>query len=203
MFVGCSSGQGMSSAGFAKSQPGSCTNPGRIDRPAAVLAGRVLAVYRHPQSGTPGRRDQGPAGRLARPELDRRLAEMAAHGGDPKPVNVSTRLVADVRQALSGRCLLPASVEMPSWVDGAIGPTPGNIIPLANGLLDVATGMLLPHTPAYSRRRPCPMPKTPPPRFRGRGWSSSDRFGRMTRTPWPRYRIGQLRVINLPAPWAG
>ena len=84
-----------------------------------------------------------------RTELDRRLTDMAACGRDPKPVNVSTRLVADVRQALSGRCLLPASVEMPSWVDGASGPAPGNVIPLDNGLLDVAAGAMLPHTPAY------------------------------------------------------
>ena len=38
---------------------------------------------------------------------------------------------------------------MPSWVDGTNGPAPGNIIPLSNGLLDVASRTLLPHTPAY------------------------------------------------------
>ncbi|HEX4612794.1 MAG TPA: phage/plasmid primase, P4 family, partial [Urbifossiella sp.] len=77
--------------------------------------------------------------------------EKGEDAGRPPTVRlVTTALLGNVLQALRGMCLLPASVEAPAWVDGAIGPDPAAVLPTANGILDLAAaaddqpGCLLP-----------------------------------------------------------
>jgi putative DNA primase/helicase len=54
--------------------------------------------------------------------------------------------IANVMEALGGIVLLPQSVDQPTWIgDGHDGV----IVACRNGLLDVATGKLLAHTPSY------------------------------------------------------
>lgn len=51
---------------------------------------------------------------------------------------VSTRLVADVMNALRSICLISSSVNAPAWLDNAKGPDPLAVISTPTGILDVA-----------------------------------------------------------------
>jgi putative DNA primase/helicase len=51
---------------------------------------------------------------------------------------VTVRLVGDVLQALRGELLLSSHVSAPSWLDGTTGPDPLTVLPVKNGLLDLA-----------------------------------------------------------------
>jgi putative DNA primase/helicase len=51
---------------------------------------------------------------------------------------VTTKLMGDVVQALKGELLLPSHVSAPSWLDGTTGPDPLTVLPVKNGLLDLA-----------------------------------------------------------------
>jgi putative DNA primase/helicase len=55
----------------------------------------------------------------------------------PRVRPVTVQLIGNVLQALRGRCLLPAAVEAPAWIDGATGPDPARLLPVRNGLLDL------------------------------------------------------------------
>ncbi len=93
-------------------------------------------------------------------------------GDPPKVRNVSTRLINDVLQALRGCCLLPASVDAPAWIGPPYEPGPTMILPMRNGLLDLAAtaegrlDCLLPPTPYFFTSTAAPFdfdPKAPAP----------------------------------------
>jgi putative DNA primase/helicase len=80
--------------------------------------------------------------------------------GKPRPTarKVTTRVVADVMQALGGETIVPSSLAPPCWLpDPDAGPEPfpaGETLACANGLLHLpscATGppRLVPHTPRF------------------------------------------------------
>lgn len=76
--------------------------------------------------------------------------ERAAGASRPPQVrNVSLRLIGDVMNALRGVCLLPSSVCPPAWIDDATGPEPPNVLSVANGLLDLASGRLIPPSASF------------------------------------------------------
>lgn len=56
----------------------------------------------------------------------------------PKTFKVTTQLVGNVGNALSGMSLLPAEMESPAWIDGAAGPDPANLLAMPNGILDLS-----------------------------------------------------------------
>src|SRR5262249_28855531 len=58
----------------------------------------------------------------------------------------NAKRVDEVLDALASVCLLASAIEMPSWPDG--GPE-SIAVACKNGLLDVATGRLSPHTPLF------------------------------------------------------
>jgi putative DNA primase/helicase len=64
----------------------------------------------------------------------------------PAPWRPTSRKISDVLDALSAIILLPAEFDQPSWIDSRDS---GNIVATANGLLDVASRKLRPHTPCY------------------------------------------------------
>jgi P4 family phage/plasmid primase-like protien len=91
-------------------------------------------------------------------QLNEDAAAMAADwkgDGEPPPVpKVTTALVGNVLQALSGEVLVEQDIPQPSWLDGSRPHT--NFVALGNGLLDVDAFLagqedncLLPHTPLW------------------------------------------------------
>lgn len=69
----------------------------------------------------------------------------AGEGKSPHPpttCKVTTGLVNNMIQALSGACLLPARVHAPAWIDGPPGPEPTGIMAMHNGLLDLEAAAL-------------------------------------------------------------
>jgi putative DNA primase/helicase len=76
-------------------------------------------------------------------------------GLSPRVRPVTMNLIGNVLQALRGMCLLSAAIEAPSWIDGATGPDPSVMLPVANGLLDLEAatagrpGCLLPASPSF------------------------------------------------------
>lgn len=78
------------------------------------------------------------------------------HDDKPPTVRpVTGKLVADVLLALGGIVLLPADTEAPAWIGGPKGPDPATVLPVGNGLLDLAAATagkvncLHPHTPGF------------------------------------------------------
>lgn len=60
-------------------------------------------------------------------------------GSMPEALKVTTRLIGDVTQALSGVALLPGTVEPPAWLTGA-GPWPASeVLAARNGLIHLPT----------------------------------------------------------------
>lgn len=61
--------------------------------------------------------------------------------------------VANIQRAMEGACLVPSSVEIPSWIGEQHCPAQGQLLSMTNGLLDVdaairnAENCLIPHTP--------------------------------------------------------
>jgi putative DNA primase/helicase len=54
--------------------------------------------------------------------------------------------IGDLLEALAAICILPSSVDQPSWLNDA---SMGVIVAVNNGLLDVEARQLLPHTPQF------------------------------------------------------
>jgi len=73
----------------------------------------------------------------------------------PRTRTVTTRLLADVANALRSLCLLPATISAPAWLDDAKGPDPFTLLSTKVGILDVAAfaagkpGSLMPPTPTF------------------------------------------------------
>lgn len=57
--------------------------------------------------------------------------------------------VANVLAATKAVTHLPTDMQSPSWLSGAMGPNPMELVPVANGLLHLPSGRLLPPTPAF------------------------------------------------------
>lgn len=57
--------------------------------------------------------------------------------------------IADLVDALRSISYLPETVSTPSWIDGAAGPSAGEIVACANGLLHVGSRRLLDHDPRF------------------------------------------------------
>jgi P4 family phage/plasmid primase-like protien len=88
--------------------------------------------------------------------------------GDPAPFQPSMQHVTGTADAL--RSVVGVSVERePSWLPGFNGPNPRRLLSLENGLLDVATRRLLPHTAGFFTRNSLPFAWTeagdPPSRW--------------------------------------
>ena len=84
----------------------------------------------------------------------------------PRKLGTSLSRVANVGRALTavGTAVETAS-QPPTWLDGEQGP--GDLLVVANGLLDLATGALAPHTPALFSTGRMPVawePDAPRPR---------------------------------------
>lgn len=87
--------------------------------------------------------------RWTRCELDQRIEGIMRRTGDAKPVNVTAKLTGDVMLALNGQCGLSSDTVMPSWLGCSEFGDPADIIPARNGLLNVRTGKLIPHSPRF------------------------------------------------------
>lgn len=69
-----------------------------------------------------------------------------------EPIVATQRLVAEARAALVATedVLIPRDEGPPRWIGDAEGkPNPENILALQNGLFDVTTSTLIPHTPMF------------------------------------------------------
>jgi putative DNA primase/helicase len=66
--------------------------------------------------------------------------------------------VGDVLEALSAIIILPDDFEQPGWLDGRES---GPIVATSNGLLDIASLQLYPHTPLYFGQVSVPFPYDP------------------------------------------
>jgi putative DNA primase/helicase len=75
-----------------------------------------------------------------------------------KPWAPNRNKVANVLEALSGIVLLSQAMDQPAWIKGGHD---GVIVACANGLLDVANGTLIPHTPAYFNQTAVPFDYDP------------------------------------------
>ena len=92
-----------------------------------------------------------------------------AEGDKVRPWAPNRRKIADLLDALAAVAHLPHETSQPAWIDGGAG---GVIVACRNGLLDLETGQLLPHTPGYSTRPRCRSTSTRRPRRRGDGLGS-------------------------------
>lgn len=83
-------------------------------------------------------------------EID--LAEWNTNGCKgkmPTAIKVTQKTIGDTLNALRSITMLTAAVKPPTWVDGATGPNPRDVIALRNGLLDTTTRRLLPPTSSF------------------------------------------------------
>jgi putative DNA primase/helicase len=75
----------------------------------------------------------------------------------PVSFNPKSHEVSDAYKMLADKVHKPANAfSPPCWLDGRDGPDPQNIICVENGLLDIETRELLPHTPAFFTRTKIP-----------------------------------------------
>ena len=65
------------------------------------------------------------------------------------PFDVVNKDVTEVVSALAAQTHTPAGAEAPCWLYGRTGPDPKQILAISNGLLNLTTRELQPHTPAY------------------------------------------------------
>jgi P4 family phage/plasmid primase-like protien len=100
---------------------------------------------------------RGQLAHFCKARLDQENALVAANwqgeGEPPKVPKVTTALVSNVMQALSGDALLGQDTPQPAWL--GTGPEQRSYLALANGILDVdallagSEQVLLPHTPKW------------------------------------------------------
>lgn len=85
----------------------------------------------------------------------------------PTVRHVTTKMIGNVWQALNSMTLLSAAVDAPAWINGANGPDPVGILPMRNGLLDLAAAAagkqdaLTPATPNYFAQNAAPFDYDP------------------------------------------
>jgi putative DNA primase/helicase len=75
-----------------------------------------------------------------------------------KPWSPNRYKISDLLEALSSLVILPDNFEQPCWIDGR---QTGPIVATTNGLLDVASRQLYPHTPLYFGQVSVPFPYQP------------------------------------------
>jgi putative DNA primase/helicase len=78
--------------------------------------------------------------------------------GNPALWSPNRYKIGDLLEALSSLVILPDDFEQPCWIDGR---QTGPIVATSNGLLDVASQQLLPHTPLYFGQVAVPFPYDP------------------------------------------
>jgi putative DNA primase/helicase len=78
-------------------------------------------------------------------------------GKKPKRPRVNGTIVRDTLAALKARNMVPGTFELPGFLNG----DRRDVLPVTNGLLDVATGELLPHTPEFFSTVCLPYPHDP------------------------------------------
>lgn len=78
---------------------------------------------------------------------DYRLAASAKDGYTR--VRLTTRILNEVIDALKTQCNVPASTALPAWIDGGDHPKPSDIIAFGNGLYNLKTQKIIPHTPQW------------------------------------------------------
>lgn len=66
--------------------------------------------------------------------------------GKPTPWAPTRRRIGDLPEALAAICILPQDLAQPCWLDGRVS---GQIVAAANGLYDLDSKQLLPHSPLY------------------------------------------------------
>lgn len=71
------------------------------------------------------------------------------------PVRPTPRVVSDTLDAIRARTVIPNTQREPSWIDSH-GPNPLRLVPTLDGLLDVRSDAILPHTPRYYGRHVVP-----------------------------------------------
>ena len=79
-------------------------------------------------------------------------------GAEAKPWLPNRKKIGDLLEALSGIVILSDEFEQPCWIDGR---ETGPIVALTNGLLDIASRELLPHSPLYFGQVSVPFPYDP------------------------------------------
>jgi putative DNA primase/helicase len=124
-------------------------------------------------------------------EIEQRAVRAAAYafteksvyqaGEDTKPWAPNRKKIGDLLEALAAIVLLPESVPMPAWLDGATYT--GVVVSVANGLLDVARRELLPHNPRFFNAPASRSTSTPTRSTPNAGTGSSMTCGATT---WPR-----------------
>lgn len=73
-----------------------------------------------------------------------------AETGDGKPIRPNSRIASDVIDALRSAAHLSSDTEPPAWLGPeAITVDPRDLLPVANGILDLNTGNLIPPTPEF------------------------------------------------------
>ena len=85
-------------------------------------------------------------------------------GTKPKPWLPTRRKIGDLLEALSGLVILADDVEQPCWIEDR--NIAGPVVAVANGLLDLTSRTLHPHTPLYFNQTSVPFaydPDAPPP----------------------------------------
>jgi putative DNA primase/helicase len=73
--------------------------------------------------------------------------------GEARPWAPTRHKIGDLLEALGAIVILSNEVDQPSWVDKR---TSGTIVAVANGLLDIDQGQLLPHTPFFFNQTSVP-----------------------------------------------
>jgi putative DNA primase/helicase len=74
------------------------------------------------------------------------LATYVDAEGNMKPWAPTEKKISDLVGALASLCELPSRIDAPCWLDGR---RTGAVIAVANGLLDVTSRQLTPHTPQF------------------------------------------------------
>ena len=74
-------------------------------------------------------------------------------GKDVKPWEPNRYKIGDLLEALSAIVILSDEIEQPCWIDGREN---GTIVAVGNGLLDVGSRQLLPHSPQYFNQTSVP-----------------------------------------------
>jgi putative DNA primase/helicase len=84
-----------------------------------------------------------------------KFTEHAVYSQENKLVawNANRRKIGDLFEALGAILLLASEIDQPCWIDGRKS---GTVVAVANGLLDVASRELHPHTPLYFNQTAVP-----------------------------------------------
>ena len=112
-----------------------------------------------------------------------------ADGPITKPWQPNRRKIGDLLEALASITILPDDIDQPSWLDHRRS---GTIIAVENGLLDLVSREMYPHTPRFFNQTSVPLaysPQTAKPRH----WLN------FLDVLWPQ----DPEAINLLAEWCG